>query len=196
MKTRKYLKLLTAAFMLVLFFALIPQMNTEAASTKKKALNAYKTFMEYGRSENGRSLRKFGTALITKDNVPELICDDSIWTYVYTFKNGKMKLIYEGESYNVYTYYKKKNMIVEFYAHRGLYNDHYLKYSNGSFSEVLHKESYGSGGATYYKCKGYKETKIKKSKFNSLLKSYKGSAKETKIKMYDNTAKQLKKRLK
>ncbi len=196
MKTKKYLKFLTMTLMLVLILALVPHVQSEAASAKKKALKAYKEFLAVGRSADGRTIEEFCTALITNDNVPELICEDLYTTYIYTYKGGNMKLLFEDSSYYVYSYYKKKNALRTQYAHRGYQTTRYLKYSKGEYQEKLLMEKWTSGGTRYNKCVKYDTKKISKSSFNKQLKSYVGSAKATKFKLYKNTASQRNKRLK
>lgn len=188
-------KLMLLVMLLVL--AAMP-MNVRAASQKTKAMSAYKTFLAQTTGAYGGDYDKFALAYIDKNSVPELLFRDPIYTYVYTYKNGRVTLMHKDQSMNVFKYYKKKGIIVRFYAHRGLQTTTWLRLSDGSFTEYLGTQKYGS--TAYYKYvrqnSYYTEKSVTKSKFNKLLKKYVGTKKVSSIKFYKNTAANRKKRLK
>lgn len=182
---------------LLLVLAAMP-INARAASKKSKALSAYKTFLAQTTGAYGRAYDKFAIAYIDSNSVPELIFRDPIYTYVYTYKNSKVTLLHKDLSANAFKYYKKKGIIVRFYAHRGLQTTTYLRLSGSSFIEYLGTQKYTS--TDYYRyvrqSTYYTEKLVTKSKFNKLLKKYVGAKKTSSIKFYKNTAANRKKRLK
>lgn len=203
-KWKKSLKLLSASVLLMMVLVFMPSTVTKAASVKSQAMAAYKSYLSQAVGEYGGKYDKFAVAYITKDSVPELVFNTPIYTYIYTYKNGAMKLLYKESSYNVFKYYKKKGVITRFYAHRGFQTKDYYRLSNGEFKEFLNKETYSSGGSTYYKYvkksgtygSWYDTKKISKSTFNTRLKKYVGSRKASSFKYYKNTAKNRNKYLK
>ena len=177
--------ILKTMIMLLLVAILIPGISSEAASAKTQAKKAYQNYLK----TNAGAIEKFGTAYMNNDNIPELIFEYDYTTYIYTYKNGEWNKWFEGPSYNVYSYYKKKGVLQQFYAHRGFYTTEYMKLSKGQFVRKLRMEKFAYGGKAYFKCSKYDSDKIGKTTFRKKLKSYVGSQKAVSIKMRKNTKK-------
>ena len=205
MKKKTRITILLTTLLLLFAFA----MPASAASTKSKALKAYKKLLAqkeitFVRSIDGTTTKlsfptskmKFALVYLDNNTVPELVIDnlDNIpimWygeigfsdfgNAVFTYKGGKLKqLDVYNSNWRLTKVYKKKGVF----------------YSNNTH----HKKE-----ATYYYIKGTKTIYIgsfengkyyKKSAFQKLLKKYVGSTKATKIKYYKNTAANRKKYLK
>ena len=101
------------------FLAIAP-VKTHAASGKRKALKAYKTFLNKIRKQNKKS--KFALAYIDGDSIPELyviikVKGDSIGG-IYKYSGGKVKRAHEinfgkyDQSNIKYYYYKKTGVSV------------------------------------------------------------------------------------
>ena len=198
---------------LVMVLALIPPVKSEAASTKSKALSAYKKLLSKStvavipkgkkvcdRNDNyvtynssKRSNVKFTIAYIDNDNVPELILYDYKYGYgVWRYKSGKVQCVLWGDTYDVpYGYYKKKGIYVETaYSEGTPYTRCYSQYKNGKMKLKLsvfvwYEDSEDPDESTpeYYIGNTYNGTQVSKTTFNKRLKSYVGGTKITKIKL-------------
>ena len=131
----KILRALQLLLILTLVFTAIPAMPGEAASTKSKALSAYKkklsaskvTVLPPGKKVtvnyydtvtyrySKSAAVKFAIAYIDNDNIPELILQDNRYCYgVWTYKSGKVRCVHWGDSLtDPYGYYKKKGIFEE-----------------------------------------------------------------------------------
>lgn len=208
------------AFAMVL--ALVPPVQGEAASTKSKALSAYKKLLSKSTvavlpkgkkvmdrnddyvtyKSSKRSNVKFAIAYIDNDNVPELILEDDYYGYgVWRYKSGKVQCVQWGDTYDEpYGYYKKKSIYVDTgYTEGTPFYRHYYSYKNGKMTKKLYwfvwyEDSDDPDDSTpeYYIGK----TQVSKSKFEKKLKSYVGSTKITKINLKKNNSANRKKYLK
>ncbi len=147
----KYLKKIL--LLAVLLIALLP-CQTQAASTRSKAVKAYRKFlsgstMTWRTAYNEKktvslSKCKFAIAYVDKDSVPELIVSsgDNMnahtdgYYLLYTYKNGKVTFVANTE--DSFSYYRKKGV---FRATRWLW---------GSADIVYFKLSKGKATQTYY----------------------------------------------
>lgn len=184
--------------------------QVEAASSKAKALIAYKSMlsskaklMKYTCYEKEyMNLKKdvtFALAYINNDSVPELILNVYDTQYLFTYKGGKLKKV--GESFlqwhsaPTFVYYRKTGVFrsVEFFDDSSWQNFYTLK--NGKQSRIVGKELAGSKVVKYYA--GANGKKISKASFSKLLKNKVKNTKATTIKVYRlNTAANRKKYLK
>ena len=218
MKKKTRITILLTTLLLLFAFA----MPASAASTKSKALKAYKkllaqkeiTFVDRWHTKASFPTSKMKFALVYLDNntVPELVIDnlDNIpimWygeigfsdfgNAVFTYKGGKLKqLDVYNSNWRFTKVYKKKGV---FYSN----NTHHKKeaiyyYIKGTktidIGSFENGKYYNRENGKYYKNGAIKP--IKKSAFQKLLKKYVGSTKATKIKYYKNTAANRKKYLK
>ena len=190
--------------------------TVHAASTKSKALAAYKKYLAANmvqRNSRGAITNsttcasRFAIIYLNNDSVPELFVERAgllFSPFVYTYKNGKLTAI-EGTmvspSAHVEGYYKKKGCLVVGDESNGYpyhsFSTYYLALKSGDLTAKLKKQYLGTvkkvvEGPNYYfnKKSGvntYPEKKISKTTFNKKLKSIVGSRKMTKIKLLDNT---------
>ena len=209
----------TAVIVLILVMTLLTagSMTAHAAGSKKKALAAYKTFLEQNmvqRNARGAitnastAITRFAIIYLDKNSVPELIVEKSglmMSPFVYTWKNGKMTALSSSNfsaSETVYGYYKKKGCLVMSYESNGypyhsFIND-YAVIKGKKLIRRLRKQYLGTAskaveGPNYsYNSKNTTDSspskKITKSSFNSKLKKIVGSKKMVKIKLVENTA--------
>lgn len=190
----KYAKrFLTLLCVMFLAGTLLPGMRAEAGA-KKDALKAYSSLLE----TKDTGSYGFALAYIDGDGVPELVFDDTI----YSYKNGSIQSVTKLGWSNcmLQGFYKKTGIIDVFYAHANIYGsihwDYYYKYSKGKCKQKLTKSIYNdsNGSATgYYNAK---DNSISKTKFQRQLKKLVGTKKMTKFKYYKNTAANRKKYLK
>ncbi|MCD7744179.1 MAG: hypothetical protein LUI13_02620 [Lachnospiraceae bacterium] len=205
----------------VLFCALLLflPVRAEAASSKTKALKAYKKFlaqstMTWGEGSSTTvtlSKCRFAVVYLDKNSVPELILyagsnsvDGSDGSYlIYTYKNGRVTFV--ARAWESFSYYKKKGVYLT--SHR--WNGYYYTFSSAT---AVRRFSVTDETVSYYDINGdgeyslvYKRfadatdstgTVISKSAFNSQLKSLIGSKKLTTPKFRKNTAANRKKYLK
>lgn len=214
-------RVLKLLLILALVFTMIPVMPGEAASTKSKAIAAYKkklskskvTVLPRGKkvldiNDNYVTYRsskkanvKFALAYIDNNNVPELILEDSHYGYgVWTYKGGKVTCVLWGDSYDEpYGYYRKKGIYEErSWTEGSPFYKIFYKYKNGKMTKKLTKFVYevGEPEAEYYFCTKPYYTSVSKATFRKKLKSYVGSTKVTKFKLKKNNSSNRKKYLK
>lgn len=165
---------------------LIPEIHTEAASQKVKALQAYAAFLETKQTGND----EFAIAYINADAVPELIYNG---TFVYTYTNKKVQEVHYTSSNRLGGYYKKKGIITEIIAHPMYSGTYYNKWTNGKFTAKLSVTTGVVGKETTYR--NAKGKVVSKAQFQRQLKKLVGTKKVTKFKYYKNTAANRKKYL-
>lgn len=170
--------------------------QVEAASSKAKALIAYKSMlsseaklMKYTCYEKEyMNLKKdvtFALAYINNDSVPELILNVYDTQYLFTYKNGKLTKV--GEYFlqwhgaPSFVYYRKTGVFraVEFY-HDSSWQDFYIL-KNGKQSHIVGKWHAGNKVVYYAGANG---KKISKASFSKLLKNKVKNTKATTIKTY------------
>lgn len=210
-------------FMLILALvaAMIPAVPGEAASTKSKALAAYKkklsrstvTVLPKGKKvidlddnyvtykSSKKSNVKFALAYIDNNNVPELILQDDHYGYgVWAYRHGKVTCVHWEDSYGApYGYYRKKGIYEDIVYSEGTpFTKSFYKYKSGKMTLKLSKFVYceGEPDAEYYTGSMLYGKEVSKSTFRKKLKSYVSSTKVTKFKMHKNTSKNRKKYLK
>lgn len=202
---------------LALVIAMIPAMPGEAASKKSKALAAYKkmlsksrvtvmpsgkriwdwesySFVKYTSTKSGKVT--FAIAYIDGDSVPELILKDPKLGYgIWTYKNGKVRFVANGDSdSSVIGYYKNKSIYrTNEYSEGTPYYKVYYKMSGTKSSKVLSVFDSDTGDSWREYYIGNKV--VSKSKFNKKLKAYTGNKKMKKFNFYKNTKANRKKRL-
>ena len=199
--------LVCTAFFSAFFFP--SSISVNAASTKAKAMKAYKEFME---TRDGKEL--FTIAYIDNNSVPELVLDRkptgtrmSGFGSLYTYKNGEIVLVtnhlctfgnwninYTGGKFK---YYKKTGIYVNDDTCQGITQTGYHKFKKTSETLKAMKQVYsdwtGITPATQYKINGEITTK---SKFKAYVKKLKKGKNLTKVKVYKNTKKNRNKILK
>lgn len=213
MKKKTRITILLTTLLLLFAFA----MPASAASTKSKALKAYKKLLAqkeitFVKSIDGTTTKesfptskmKFALVYLDNNTVPELVIDNldniPIMYYgeigfscfgnaVFTYKGGKLKqLDVYTSNWRLTKVYKKKGV---FYSN----NTHHKKEAIYYYIKGTKTIDIGYfSPVMYYKNGAFKP--IKKSAFQKLLKKYVGSTKATKIKYYKNTAANRKKYLK
>ena len=224
MKTNRkngLLRILQFMLILTLVVAMIPAVSGEAASTKSKALAAYKkklskstvTVLPRGKKvididdnyvtyKSSKKVNvKFALAYIDNNNVPELILQDDHYGYgVWAYRHGKVTCVHWEDSYgDPYGYYRKKGIYEDkTYTEGSPFYKHFYKYKSGKMTQKLGKFVFQEGEpeAEYYIHSGSSSREVSKSTFRKKLKSYVGSTKVTKFKMHKNTSKNRKKYLK
>lgn len=163
-----------------------------AASKRTEAVKAYKKFISGSTFKWNNSVTfksedcSFALVYVDNDSIPELLVMGGSTFHaaghekLYTYKNGKVKLVYTG--IDGLGYYKKTGI---FYSIRYSQMEvrEYLKLS-GSSSKTLLKKTYRNGWSYYDK----NEKKISKSIFNKKLKSYTKGKKAVKTNYHRNTA--------
>lgn len=139
---------------------------------------------------------KFAIAKLNKDSIPELIvsADDEYHTRIYSYVNGKVKLIADGFAGEL-KYYPSKNLIYSDTYHAGKLVT-YTKF-NGKKSTVVacedaEEKEPGIYASSKYKMKG---KVVSKKKYTEYVKKLKGKAKPLKVKLVSNTAKNRSKKL-
>ena len=219
----KMVKALELFLILMLVLTAIPAMPGEAASTKSRALSAYKkklsaskvTVLPAGKKVQNRNDRyvtyryskranvKFAIAYINNDNVPELILEDRHYGYgVWTYKSGKVKCVHWGDTYySPYGYYRKKGIYEDISWSEGSpFTKCFYQFKNGKMTEKLNKFVYEEGrpDADYYQFSGSSRypKEISKAVFKKKLKSYVGKTNVTKLSLKTNTSSNRKKYLK
>ncbi len=169
-----------------LFLLLIPAGRAEAASTKTKAIKAYKTFLKKEQTAQGSSAssKEFSLAYVDNNSVPELFYDGVL----YTYKGGKVVTLLEPTgSEKISGYYKKKGIVTVIYAHTQHTYTIYYKIKGKKATEVLRyqwdisSESNWTPVETYL----YKSNTVTESVFNARLKKLVGSKK---IKYFEDSA--------
>ena len=215
MKKKTRITILLTTLLLLFAFA----MPASAASTKSKALKAYKKLLAqkeitFVRSIDGTTTKlsfptskmKFALVYLDNNTVPELVIDnldnipimwygEKLFSFfggaVFTYKGGKLKqLDVYTSNWRLTKVYKKKGVFYSNNTHTYDKKDAIYYYIKGTKTIDIGNFSAGK----YYKNGAIKP--IKKSAFQKLLKKYVGSTKATKIKYYKNTAANRKKYLK
>lgn len=217
---RNFLKHILGIIMaLALVVVMIPAIPGEAASTRSRALAAYRkklsgstvTVLPKGKKLITKDLYyvsykcskrenvKFTIANIDNNNVPELVLEDPKYGYgIWTYRNGKVTCVRWEDSYGEpYGYYRKKGIFVNLW--HGIWgpnekNLYYLK--NGKMKQKWKKFDGGIGDAAYYTWTSPYWKEISWSSFNRKRKVYVGSSKLIKFKMHKNTSGNRKKYLK
>lgn len=191
---------------------LIPCTDAQA-SAKSKALKAYKAMLSKDQidwSEDGYMVplkgSTFALAYIDKNNVPELIIINPNvshaggWGRLYTYKNGKVKLVESLRSVDPFYSFKKTGIYVYSDVNMGNSDQYYYKLSkSGSAYAGLTKSKLAMDGYSkthYYIQKSGVLNEVSKSKFNKKLKTLVGSKKATKAVFRKNTKANLNKYLK
>lgn len=222
---KKYRKWSLFLVITVLVMSCFSIKHVEAASQKSKAIKAYKQFLSKSSitwtedyTDVPSSDCKFALVYIDKDSVPELVlkCDGVShaegYYRLYTYKNGKVKeLAWLKDSFS---YFKKKGVFRTTYGPMmGEQSFEYYKMSKSSYSYVggwikswwVNGEWRENGPYEYhyYKamnkvedCNSARTKEISKKQFQKELKKLVKSTKESKAKLYSNTAKNRKKHLK
>lgn len=177
---------------------LLPSVQTEAASQKGRALQAYEEYLK----EHPSSVKKFAIAYIDNDKLPELLYQGNNYlgqTYIYTYRKGKIEYIGKiGTAAMWIEIYPKKKMIIERYAWGGYTATNqftYYRYSRRGLQKCLYQEGWSimsSGGYsgwdygyTNYK-NGKKAGSISKRCAKRKLKKLVGSTKAKKVTFHDN----------
>lgn len=216
-------RILELLLILVLVFTVVPAVPGEAASTKSKAIAAYKkklskskvTVLPAGKKVmdlNDRYVTyryskkanvKFAIAYIDNNNVPELILEDTNYGYgLWMYKNGKVKCVKWGDTYDApYGYYRKKGIYEGIaYSEGSPFTKIFYKYKNGVLTPKLSKFVIYEGKpyAEYFFCtkSDLYQKPVSKAAFRKKLKSYVGNTKVTKISLKKNTSSNRKKYLK
>lgn len=194
LKRKKEWLLLLCMFTLCL---IIPCVKADAASTKKKAVKAYKEFLSKEKIAWDANWKvpaeecRFALVYIDKDNIPELVLYNTSVPHmggygrIFTYKSGKVKRVgivdIDG---NKFYYYKKKGVFISCYGNGGVFNN-YRKITKGKIVHQLQKGKALSDNKTrYYNANG---KEISKSAFNKKLKKLVGSKKKTSAKFCKNT---------
>ena len=207
---------------LALVIAMIPAIPGEAASTKSKALAAYKKMLSQStvtvvpkkvprrwgsRTYNPAKAKNvfFSIAYIDNDSVPELILFDQATDYygIWTYRNGKIVNLeylinYQEPGYynRIYGYYLKKGIFLTYHVFPDDGHDmSYYKISNGKAKEVLCRlKDKGDKSERYYCTRSNGTYKqLAKRTFYNKLKSYIGSTKFRRLCVHRNTASNRKK---
>lgn len=204
MNNKKWLLPLLLLCMTVIL--MIP-VETQAASTKAKALKAYRKLLtqsrikwnDYGTYVNSKDCF-FAIAYVDNNSVPELILECYTTSHaegygaLYTYRNGKAQLV-TGLSLNgPFRYYKKKGIFIDNYTGSGVGQNYYTKLYKGKAYTKLGKAEevqYWNNNKvsyTYTDCtdlSNYKQ--ISKSTFKKRLKKLVGSSKVRTVSMKTNT---------
>ena len=156
--------------------------NVHAASTKKKALKAYKKMLSKKKLridvDEAKTVRtsklSFAIAYIDNDNVPELILkrtdNDDIGFYChnlfYIYRKGKTKrLTASYGNISMTGYYYKKTGFFEVYEDGGT-GDFYLKLEKGKLYDTTPNQiKWGARGEKYCKLSFHKNTKKNRQKY-------------------------------
>lgn len=204
MKNKKWL--LSLLFLCLTVVLMVP-VQSQAASTKAKALKAYRKMLagstlEWGESNWYVSTKncKFAIAYIDNNSIPELIIRNDVDTYhasgyglLYTYRKGKVQFVDVLSMNSKFYYYKKKGIFTDNYTGSGVSSTIYQKLSRGKSVTKLGKDiEYDWDGnvsrATYTDCSNSSNYKqISKSTFNRKLKKLVGSTKKNTVKFRANT---------
>ena len=172
--------------------------ETDAASTRTKAINAYNAFLK-----KQTSSQRFALAYINNDNIPELIVDNKNgshltgFTSLYAF-NGKKMVKMDGylDVKTSFPYYKKGNVFldddsVQFALTTGYYT------FNGKKRVLCASKTVYSHPSNYGKVVYYVKTKkVSKTKYTNYIKKLSKGKKLSKAKMVKNTSANRKKYVK
>ena len=183
--------------LLVMAFSILAGSRTVFASTKTKAVKAYKQFLSDKSADSW-----FAVIYLDKNSVPELLYNEEPAFYkhsdTYTFKKGKMRLL-SNEVSQAYWYVKKTGVIIgsnyysdglnynvnkDYHKMSGLkvtFRTRFTKHAERDFSAG----NYSKNKRNYYYNAKWKS--ISKSKYKKIVKNLKGSKKELVIKWYKNT---------
>ena len=177
-RTRMSFLLLT----LILLFAFSG--TATAASTKSKAMKAYKSELAAIQKQAKPGKTYFAIIYLDNDSIPEVVTYSSLGgkPRILTYYKGKVK-DYFSPANTKYTYYYKKKAVLR---EKAFYKDfNYFSYDKVKLStgKITYFTYYMDG--KYYNSN---EKKITKAKSQELLKKRVGSTKATKIKYHKNTA--------
>lgn len=193
MKNNRWLLSLMVLFVAVVL--MIP-VQTQAASAKSKALKAYRKLLskstikwnEYGTYVKTKNC-SFALAYVDNNSVPELILQTYDTSHaegygsLYTYRNGKARLV-TGLSLNgSFRYYKKKCIFIDNYTGSGVSQDYYTKlYKGKAYTKLGKATEYDWNGnisrKTYTNCSNSSSYRqISKSTFKKRLKKLVGSRK-------------------
>lgn len=192
---------------------LIPSADAQAASTKSKAIKAYKKFLTQDTIRWGNDTYytavptkncTFSLVYIDNNSVPELVVKNNQdithvagFGVVYTYKNGKVQTVNNIQLDGKFYYYKKKGIFLTSYCAMGQSCYTYCKLNKGKSTAKLGKQTdLDTKVKTYYKCTSTGTTDISKAKFNSSLKKLVGSKKKSTAAFHKNTKANRKKYLK
>lgn len=199
--------------LLVVMMWVSPSLNVEAASSKSKAIKAYKAFLSqktipWGTDSYYTAVPtkncSFALVYIDKNSVPELVVKNlhdithiAGFGVVFTYKNGKVQPVSNIQLDGKFYYYKKKGIYAGSYLSSGVLSYSYCKMSGlKSVAKLAERKDTFTGKKSYYKANSGSGKVISKSKFNSSLKKLVGSAKRSTAKFYRNTKKNRTKYLK
>ena len=176
----------------------------QAASTKTKALKAYKKFLSRNITWDGEMKEsvspescEFALVYIDKDSVPELVVfSDEVAAMagsgqLYAYKNGKVRRV-EG-LYSNFSYYKKAGVFSDVFGRAEFAETTYYTYAKGKSQSRLAKwdeTTWASDKPTshYYKIQKGKDKEINKKTYKKELKKLVKSKKASIPKYYRNTA--------
>lgn len=202
--------------MLIMLIVLTMPAQIHASSTKTKALKAYGKMLtksKIGRRNWKSSGCDFALVYFDNNSVPELVVRSyesgmrNGYYEIFTYKNGKVKSLYDDLGVG-FEYYKKKSVFRDvsyFTAPMGGPGNStiYYKIKNGAISSRLTCTVYEPNPKYNRKKTTYKYyyngKKISKSKYKSKLKSFTSNKKvvsSSSIKFRDNTKKNRKQYLK
>lgn len=175
----------------------------------KKALKAYKSMlsketMRWGTDDYYTAVPTkncdFAVAYIDNDFIPELIVYNGLdithaagHGVLYTYKNGKVRVVENIHLDGSFSYYEKKSVFVGDYVMGGI-TYHYYKMKNGKATRVLRMGEENFRGMFYYD--DVREQEMSKKEFDNALKKLVGSSKKKNLILRENTADARKKYLK
>lgn len=207
-KVTKIPKMIRVCILLCIL-CMIPASGAQAASAKTKALKAYNKMLSlkninWTQGEGGyygvpAKNCKFAIAYIDGDSIPELIVYSKDAPYVsgagrvYTYKKGQVKVLQKVWFEDGFYYYKKKGVFVSTQMNMGWNLWNYYKISGTKANFKLARREQPYWGTIEYLAES---DLVTKSQFNQKLKKLVGNTKRTKVKLYKNTAKNRKQRLK
>ena len=177
--------------MLTLMMVLVSGIPAQAAGKKKKAMKAYRKFLEQSPSDV-----MWGTVYLNKDSIPDLVTYTSLVPigkpHVYTYRKNKVVAAsYSAASYCYSQYYKKKGVVVGAPIRKGDWEYDFKDYcsidlkktASGSYMNVKVIGSWEDG--KYFRPDSKApagRTQMKKSAFMKMLKKKVGNTKPKKIK--------------
>ncbi len=183
--------------LLVMAFSILAGSQTVHASTKKKAITAYRQFLA-----DKPASAYFSVIYLDKNAVPELLYNEEPGFYkysdMYTYKKGSIRLLSNDVS-QAWKYVKKTGVIIgsnsysdgmnrnvnkDYHKMKGLKITFRTRFTQHSeWDSAAHAYSRNKGNF-YYNAKW---NTISKKKYKNIVKKLKGSKKELLIKWYKNT---------
>ena len=198
MKKRRFAGIFVLLALTMMLFAA----SAEAATTKQKAMAAYKSFLAKNviqRNARGAitnsttAVSKFAIVYFNNDGIPDLLVENSGYYYepfIYTYKSGKMVSIPSEDPVlqkMLTHYYKKKSCLMFRYESNGYpssVNYSYFSLKSGKLTFRLEKRQ-KSGVTTYY---GNTFNQISKGLFTKRRKAIVGTRSAAKITWRENSA--------